>query len=223
MPSVTDPYTTLATNIPANPCSGAYPQAPSKKADPPLPSSNLWSGTKVINGNFSVCGDLELTGNVSISNTAGDGAVLIIWNGRLDADGNTLSTSNGYLTIVFAGTNGAYTHAPMGGGELNFSAPRTGPWSGMAIYQAPNLTSGVDISEAGNTPTWNITGMVYLPYASVTFSGAINKSATNGQSCFAMVMDNMRVNGTGFSLTSCNQAGLTLPYSNVSGRGQLVN
>lgn len=222
-PLVDDPYEGLAANIPSNPCGGVYPQAPVGRNDPPLPLSNQWSGTKAINGTLSVCGDVLLTGDVSISNTTGDGAVLVIWNGRLDTDGNTLRTSNGYLTIVFAGTNGSYTHAPMGGGELNFSAPRTGPWSGMAIYQAPNLTSGVDVSEAGNTPTWNITGMVYLPYASVTFSGAINKSATNGESCFAMVIDNMRVNGTGFTLASCAQAGLTLPASEVTGRGQLVN
>ena len=54
-----------------------------------------------------------------------------------------------------------------GDGTLDFNAPTTGPWKGIAIYQDPNLTTGVDISEAGNTPTWKITGMVYLPHASV--------------------------------------------------------
>ena len=66
----------------------------------------------------------------------------------------------------------------------------------MAIYQDPNLTTGVDIDEAGNTPTWKISGMVYLPQSSVTLSGAINKSS-NGKSCFGLVVKDLLINGTG--------------------------
>jgi hypothetical protein len=85
------------------------------------------------------------------------------------------------------------------------------------------LTSGVDISAAGNSPTWDITGLVYLPHASVTFSGAVNK-ASNGHSCFAMVVDNVTVNGTGSILETggCAAAGLNMPTGNLPGRGQLV-
>ena len=46
------------------------------------------------------------------------------------------------------------------------------------------------------SPTWKITGLVYLPHASVTFSGAVNK-ASNGQSCFVLLVVNLRVNGGG--------------------------
>ena len=48
VPTVTDPYTSLASNIPPNAinsCGGSFPQAPSKHGDPPLPNSNQWSGT----------------------------------------------------------------------------------------------------------------------------------------------------------------------------------
>jgi Flp pilus assembly protein TadG len=221
-PQVDDPYAALATQIPSNPCAGVYPQAPSNKSDPALPSSNQWSGARTINGIVSVCGDLQMTGDVDITNDTGNGGVLVIWNGMLDTNGHTFRTVAGYLTIVFAGTNGAYSHMPTGGGTLDFSAPRGGDWSGIAIYQAPSLKSGVDVWEAGQTPTWNITGMVYLPHASVTLSGAINKASTNGQACFGMVMDNITVNGTGFSLDACNDAGLVLPFSKVPGRGKLV-
>ena len=104
---------------------------------------------------------------------------------------------------------------PTGGGTLNFNAPTSGTWQGMAIYQDPALTTGVNISAAGNSPTWNITGMVYLPHASVTFSGAVNKS-NNGHACFGLVVDNLTVNGTGSILETgeCPQAGLVLPSSN---------
>jgi hypothetical protein len=66
----------------------------------------------------------------------------------------------------------------------------------MAIYQDPNLTTGVNLSAAGNSPTWDISGVVYLPDSIVTLSGAVNKSS-NGQACFVMVMDQITINGTG--------------------------
>lgn len=221
---VTDPYVGLASNIPTDPCSGVYPQAPDKNKDDALPSSNLWSGAMSWSGNYTVCGDLQLTGDVGISSISG--AVLVIFNGSLILDGHTLKSLSGTgLTIVFAGTNSAsYDHAPIGSGTLDFAAPTSGPWSGVAIYQAPSLTVGTDITEAGNSPTWNITGLVYLPHSSVTLSGAINKSS-NGQSCFGLVVDNIRINGTGaiFAYGACPLAGLTLPTGLSPGRGALVN
>jgi hypothetical protein len=222
VPVSPDPYASLASNIPSNNC-GSYPQKPTKKKDPPLPASNQWSGPQFLKGNVIVCGDLQLTGNVTINASAG--AVLVIENGQLDTNGYTLSTTNvSALTIVFSGTSGAgYTHAPTGGGTLNFNAPTAGPWSGVAIYQDPSLTSGIDISVAGNSPTWDITGLVYLPHASVTFSGAVNKSS-NGASCFVMVVDNITINGTGSILDTggCDAAGLTMPTAQLPSRGELV-
>jgi hypothetical protein len=176
-----------------------------------------------LSGNVQLCGDLQLTGNVTINAPAA--AVLVIENGQLDTNGYTLTTSSGSgLTVVFSGTNGgSYTHAPTGGGTLDIAAPTSGPWSGVALYQDPNLTTGVNISAAGNSPTWNITGLVYLPHSSVTLSGAVNKSS-NGQSCFVMVMDNITINGTGDVLESggCQAAGLTMPTAGIPSRGQLV-
>ena len=220
VPVADDPYANLAINIPKNSCS-SYPQKPAKKKDPPLPASNQWSGPQSWSGNQQICGDLQLSDNVTINAPNG---VLVIENGQLDTNGYTLSTASGApVTVVFSGTPGSYTHAPTGGGTLDIQAPTSGPWSGVAIYQDPSLTSGVDISAAGNSPTWDITGLVYLPHSSVTFSGAVNKS-NNGYSCFVMVMDNITVNGTGSILDTgqCAQAGLNMPTAQVPGRGQLV-
>ena len=90
----------------------------------------------------------------------------------------------------------------------------------------PELNSGVNITAAGNSPTWNISGAVYLPESIVTISGAVNKSS-NGQSCFVMIMDQVTINGTGDILANsngnkCAAAGLTMPTGTVPGRGQLV-
>jgi hypothetical protein len=93
----------------------------------------------------------------------------------------------------------------------------------VAIYQDPKLTSGVDISAAGNSPSWNITGLTYLPHSSVTFSGAVGK-ATNGSACFVLVVDSLLINGTGSILNrgQCPQAGTTMPSNPFPVRGRLV-
>ena len=223
VPIVPDPYAYLAASIPANTCGGSYPQEPSKKKDPALPASNLWSGSKSLSGNVQVCGDLQLTADVTIN--APSGAVLVIENGQLDTNGFTIKTASGSaVTIIFSGDNtSGYTHAPTGGGTFDIQAPKTGTWSGVAIYQDPAITTGVDISAAGNSPTWDITGLVYLPHSNVTFSGAVNKSA-NGDSCFALVVADITINGTGSILAhgGCAAAGLNMPTGQVPGRGLLV-
>jgi hypothetical protein len=226
VPAVVDTYAALASKIPADPCGGSYPQEPGKKGGPAL--NTQWSGTMSLpNGDTTICGDLQLTGNVTINTTlGGPGAALTIFNGQLDTNGYTISTSNGSgLTVVFSGTNsGSYTHAPTGSGTLDIAAPTTGPWKGVAIYQDPKLTNGVDISAAGNTPAWDITGLVYLPNASVTLSGAVNKAGF-GQSCFAMTVKDITVNGTGMILPNggCIPAGLVMPNTTVPGRATLAS
>ena len=131
--------------------------------------------------------------------TASPGSLLIIYNGGLDTNNFTLSTASGSaLTIIFTGSDpaGKYQHTPYNkSGTLNFNAPTSGTWSGVAIYTDPSLTKNVDFSYAGNSPTWDITGLTYFPHASATFSGAVNKSS-NGASCFVLVVDNVLMNGT---------------------------
>jgi hypothetical protein len=196
-----DPYARLASKIPNHSC-GGY-------------AGESWSGVKSLAAVVPICGTLRLNGDVEIDSPT----VLVIYNGALDTRGFTLRGDN--LTIVFAGDNGSYLHYPTGGGTLDITAPTTGDWKGVAIYQAPNLTQGVDIVDAGNEPTWKITGTVYLPSSDVTLSGAVNKSS-NGNSCFNLVVASLRVNGTGYMATrgdDCAAAGVELPAYR---RGKLV-
>ncbi len=217
VPVVADPYAHLASNIPTNTC-GSYPQE-NKHGN----GGTAISGTYNWSGNVILCGDQQLTGDVTINAPAG--ATIVIENGMLDLNGHTFQTASGSTaTIVFSGTNnGSYTHSPTGSGTLNIQAPTSGHWSGVAVYQDPAITSGVDISYAGNNPTWDITGLVYLPNSNVTFSGAVNKSSY-GASCFVMVSDTLLINGTADILETggCGAAGLAMPTNNVGVRGQLV-
>jgi|SRR5579863_334921 len=221
VPVYVDAFVGLASSIPANPCS-SYAQEPTSNKGAALSASNLISGTNSAGGNQIFCGDVQLTGNVTLT---GADTTFVIENGQLDTNGYAIKTATGAAaTLIFTGTNAAgYTSAPTGGGTIDLAAPTSGTWSGVAIYQDPALTNGVDISAAGNSPTWDITGLVYLPNANVTFSGAVNKSS-NGRSCFAMIASTILINGTASILGQgqCAQAGLSMPSTQMPSRGQLV-
>jgi Flp pilus assembly protein TadG len=236
-----DPYLQqVQGNIAAFPspsaaCPGGFGTPETTKGNKSSGGTGLAGTLNLAAGNTFRCGDQMLTGNVTVNTPLGQSAVLIIENGQLDLNGNTFQTSQGSaLTIVFTGTNGpncpnglCYKHAPTDntngpGGVLDITPPTTGPWAGIAIVQDPSLTdltdaNGVgvlDVSSAGNSPTWNITGLVYMPHATIALKGAIDKS-TNGNSCLVLVADNFQISGTGGFLKAnplqCKAAGLTTP------------
>jgi hypothetical protein len=125
---------------------------------------------------------------------------------------------------VFSGDNtSGYTHYATGGGTLDIQAPTSGSWSGVAMVQDSRLTNGVDFTYSGNSPTWDLTGLVYLPKSNATFSGAVNKSS-HGAACFVMVTYTLLINGTADILETggCPQAGLAMPTNTVGTRAQLV-
>lgn len=220
--ALADPYSSLASNIPANPCSN-YPQE-DKFGN--IPVSNQLNGPQTWGTQTLLCGDQKLMSNVALT-TPGTGTVLVIYNGMLDLNGYTLQTLAGSgLTIIFSGTSGTYSHILSGGGTVDISAPLagSGTWSGMAIYQDPALTSGVDMSNAGNLPTWNISGIIYLPNSNLTFKGTVNK-ANNGLQCFVLVDYTFHSGGTGSILenqSQCGSYGVTLPSLSTSSRTTLV-
>jgi Putative Flp pilus-assembly TadE/G-like len=241
-PPPKDPYAQQVTanisNFASNPCNNKFPQEPVKKNDPPLPSGNPPSGNQpsgtisLPSGNTYWCGDQWLSGDVTIDTPPTGGAVLVIENGQLDLNGHSFTTdtacnppavqtscSSG-LTIVFTGSDNTRVHTlASNSGTLDITPPTTGPWKGMAIVQDPSLpdTNGnLDISAAGNSPTLNITGLIYMPHASITLKGAIDASNKgNGNRCLVLVADNVLIDGTGGFLkanpTQCPSAGLTTP------------
>jgi hypothetical protein len=235
-PKLTDPYAYLASNIPSlnsAGCGGNYPQISKHGNSYTVAASNRISGSLNLNaGNNFRCGDQQLTADTVIYAPPGQPAVLVVENGQLDLNGYKLTSSNGTaVTLVFSGDNGGgYQHTLTDntngpGGLIDIAGPTSGPWSGVAVYQDPNLTSGLDVSAAGNSPTWNITGLIYMPHAQITLKGAIDKSNV-GKQCVVMVADNFQISGNGGIMKTdtgqCDQAGLTMPTTTIPGGVALV-
>jgi hypothetical protein len=214
-----DPFGPLTSNLPDadTTCAKTYYRDGDKKN--PLPTTNiLTSGTYTLAS--KKCGDVRLDSDVTVN------GVLLIENGHLDLNGHKLTGTN--LTIIFSGPAGdtKYEHficsssitpsnctSNQSGGVLDFAAPTSGTWSGVAIYQDPRLGSGkgVNMIDNGNSPQWDITGMIYAPKADFTLSGAINH-ATSGYACLSFFVNSMLVNGGGSIFATptkeCKQAGI---------------
>jgi hypothetical protein len=200
MPSekVADPYAALATNIPPSTC---------------VSYGNTNLSVAPTGSEKTYCGDVTLTANITIPQQM----VIVIRDGKLNLNGKTLTGSA--LTIIFSGTNGSSSHYVDGKGTLNITAPTSGPWKGVALYQDPALTQNVNFTAGGAQQELNVSGLFYFPNAEVTLNGAINKDV-KPVPCLAVVVGSLRVNGGGFFADSEKCTGfLDLPSRR---RGRLV-
>jgi Flp pilus assembly protein TadG len=202
-----DPYAALASNIPGDVC-----------------SSGAWSGT-LNPGVNKVVGDVKLTGNITVNSDS----VLYICNGSLNLNGKTLKTATGTsagLTIVFTGSGAS--NFVTGNGILDISSPQQGTtltdWKGIAIYQDPKLTVSSS-TYTGNSPEFDISGVVYLPRTDLTMKGAI-KQSDSGYKCLTLVTNTLVLSGTGsiFSdnQSECSQQGVTQIYDTAGMTGKLI-
>jgi len=226
-----DPYLDYADNIPADPCSGtipypqAYLQGNNNRTDT---VANRLSGSPIMSGQQTRCGDVVLYGDTVL-----DGVTLVIYNGRLVANAHTLTATNS--TIVFAGDNNAsYHHYPtdtiknnsnLNNSAFEISSPTSGDWSGVAMYQDPNLTQNVSLAESGNEPVLDISGLLYTPHSDSILRGIVDK-AGSGHNCFVWVTKTLDIRGTGQIFANptaeCDDQGLEVPTIGTTGRPWLV-
>lgn len=218
-----DPFASTLKNNPPSGCKdyGAAPPATGGTLD--------WSGYPCVtmSKNWTIgAGTTKVLTDTASTNK---GTVLYMQGGANIALTGTLKADFGQaLTIVFTNTAGATPGFLTGGaGTIDFGAPTSGPWSGVALYQDP-ATAANNVTYSGSSPTFNITGMIYAPNASMTFSGAINHE-TGGYACIAFYVSDLLINGTGSIFSNptgqCNRAGLSgLPQApnTVSVRQALV-
>lgn len=195
-----DPYEKWKRDIPSGACTETAP---------------TWNNAKITLGAVKiVCGGVSVVGNVEILTTS-PGSILVIRGGSLKVSG-TLTTTGPGLTVIFTGTdNSKYLE---GEGSVGITAPKPNPstgiadykWLGFAVYVDP-AKPRISFDQTGNSPSWNISGLVYMPEAIITIKGAVNKNATGD--CFAMVVYRITLKGTGLPLKngSCAKDGLLLP------------
>ncbi len=148
---------------------------------------------------ISVSGNAELTLNPGIYIVTG-GGFSVSGNGSVAVSGRTSSVTGTGVMIYNAGTGynlasgadggtfGAVTLS--GNGTFNLTAPTTGTYAGIVIFQSRDNTKALTLS--GNAS--GMTGTIYAPAAQLAESG-------NAQLNAAVVVDTMTISGNGVSNT----------------------
>jgi len=135
--------------------------------NPPSVGSCTYSSAVVITTNTTLspgtyCGGIITSGTETITLNPG---LYIIKSGITESGSPTFNgTGAGGVTLYF--NTGGITGS--GSGTFNLNAPTTGTYEGVAIYEDRSDTSAMALS--GSTGN-NINGAVYVPKATLTYSG----------------------------------------------------
>jgi hypothetical protein len=130
------------------------------------------------NGNWgpaAVGGTVCYSGNIKIQNTVTMSGGTYVFTGDLDFTGGGVLNGTG-VTLYFAGPNGQLGGNGSGTTTINLTAPTTGNYPGILIYQDPNDTN---TGEFNGTPIETFTGIVYMPSATFELSGNTSFGGNN--------------------------------------------
>jgi len=165
----------------------------------------LAAGNYTITGNLTNSANGSLTlgaGNYTIGgnfSTSGNGAVTIgageyIIGGNLSLQGNGALTGSGVTFFIASGSN-----TVVGNGNMNLSAPTSGPYSGLLYYEPLSNNNGVSLTGNGGD---NVQGIMYMPGAPVTLAGNGNLTVS-----LDLIADSISSTGNG-SITLTNYAAI---------------
>lgn len=202
--AVPDIYWDLAAKFITFKCSGAGAGV-TWDGSATRPPAGLITVTQSYGTEYHVCGDLTLTGTGPITGGApSTDTIIVIENGNLNI-ANDADVSTVRATIILTGNNTVPSaiNFPNGKGHsgtlsVSPSTDPNNPWQGIAIYQDPILTNGVD-NVWGVTDSWgpgaifNADGVVYLPRSNVTFHGS---GASNNSRCTKLVVNTFTTDGS---------------------------
>lgn len=133
------------------------------------------SGSYTINPG-TYCSSITMSGSVALTMNPGN----YVLEGGITMSGSTSISGTGVLLYV---PSGGITLSGTGG--ITISAPTSGTYQGIALWQPYSNTSSDTLS--GGT-TQNINGVVYLPAASLTYSGGSGTGTNTTLVCSKMVM-----------------------------------
>jgi hypothetical protein len=160
--------------------------------------TNTGSGKLILGaGNYTIGGNFQSTGSSSLTLGAG----LYIIGGNLQLTGSGSMNGSG---ITFY-TEGATTLT--GSGNMSLSAPTSGPYSGVLVFQSRSDSSAMALTGSGGD---TVQGILYAPKAPLTLtgSGSFNVSLD-------MITDSLTLTGSG-SVQDTNYSVVTNPNSVLS-------
>jgi hypothetical protein len=166
------PSPNLGTTPVADPLSGLTPPVASGCSVSGVSLSG--SSTKTLSpcvagGIVTVTSGISLSGSASVTLDPG----IYIMNGGISASGSATINGSGGVMIYMA--SGGISLS--GGTTVNITAPSSGPYQGIGIYQPSSNTTAMALSGGSSQ---SINGAVYAPGASLAYSGSSGMCGNGG-------------------------------------------
>lgn len=151
-------------------------------------SPTISGGTVTLNPGV-YCGGLSISGQANV--TFNPGMYILNGGGLSSTSSNTVLSGSG---VSFYNTSSpGYNFSPIsisGGTTLSLTAPTSGAYQGILIFQDRAISSGSASSITGSSDS-NLSGTVYMPTADLSFSGSSASSLT-----LALVVRSLAITGS---------------------------
>lgn len=131
------------------------------------PSGNTW-------GPATAGGTVCYSGSISVKNNVTMNAGVYVITGNLDLGGHGSLTGTGVTIYIAPG--GSLGGGGNGNTTLNLTAPTSGAYNGILIYEDASNTNTVSLN---GTPIANLTGIIYVPSGELDLSGNTNVNLTS--------------------------------------------
>jgi Flp pilus assembly protein TadG len=145
-------------------------------------SNSTYAFDRLANGQEAIrfCGGLEINGTISLKP-----GLYIIDGGDFTVTAGAKLSGEG-VTLFFANSAAAKL---LGNGDIDLSAPTSGPYAGLLFFGSRH-TTGVVHQVTGNSES-TLEGNLYMPTASIDFTG--NSTVSGG--CTQIVADQVTFTG----------------------------
>ncbi|HEY2050785.1 MAG TPA: pilus assembly protein TadG-related protein [Caulobacteraceae bacterium] len=137
-------------------------------------TSNSASPTTISPGYY--CGGLSISGDVTLSP-----GVYVVSGGTFNVGDGATATATSGVTIILTGNATVDIDS---GGELDITAPTTGPTAGLAFYGDPANTGTMTFSDGSKV---NANGAFYFPAATVSFASGSDNTSNAVINCAQLV------------------------------------
>jgi hypothetical protein len=141
----------------------------------------LTPGTYIFRGGFSSAGSTRITFGAG---------TYVLQGGGFSTAGTTSLTGTG---VTFFNTSDAtHPYAPIsmtGSGQVNLSAPTSGPQQGMLFFQDRSAPTGQTETFTGSS-NQSMTGALYFPRSTLSYTGSSDSQNT------AIIVDKLSVTGS---------------------------
>jgi hypothetical protein len=160
-------------------------------------------------GPGTYCGGITMTGSGTLLMNKGTyvldrGDFTMTGSGRIRC-GNCTSSTDGVTVILTAAHGKVGGVSIAGSGDVELAAPGSGPYEGIVFFQDPAATTGNDVKFNGGS-TMRVSGGIYMPQASISYTGANSFAA--GKGCVSIVGFTVEMIGnSNLDLTDCKAMG----------------